>query len=156
MGCETHFFCLVMSRLTKIVEKNLLPEMVLMNIVEDPHGHLVRVVVDGERPITISETAELIRKIKTSEDMMVEYPEGLRLEVTTPGLDQPLKEPFQYRKNRSRMLDIVFEDGEVNPKTVTGKVISANDCCVTVDHDGRELILDYSQIKTAKVKLEFN
>ena len=54
------------------------------------------------------------------------------------------------------MLDIVFEDGEVNPRMVTGKVISANDCCVTVDHDGRELILDYSQIKTAKVKLEFN
>ena len=53
-------------------------------------------------------------------------------------------------------LDIVFEDGEVNPRMVTGKVISANDCCVTVDHDGRELILDYSQIKTAKVKLEFN
>ena len=84
--------------------------MVLMNIVEDLHGHLVRVVVDGERPITISETAELIRKIKASEDMMVEYPDGLRIEVTTPGLDQPLEEPFQYRKNRSRMLDIVFED----------------------------------------------
>ena len=39
---------------------------------------------------------------------------------------------------------------------VTGRVISADDNCVTLDHDGRELVLDYIQIQKAKVKLEFN
>ena len=145
-----------MNRITQIVEKSLLPNMVLMNILEDRRGQLVRVVVDGERPVTIMETAELVRKIKASEDMISEYPTGVRLEVTTPGLDQPLKEPFQFRKNKSRILDIVFKDKDDNLMMVTGRVISADDNCVTLDHDGRELVLDYIQIQKAKVKLEFN
>ena len=145
-----------MNRITQIVEKSLLPNMVLMNILEDRRGQLVRVVVDSERPVTIMETAELVRKIKASEEMITEYPAGVRLEVTTPGLEQPLKEPFQFRKNKSRILDIVFKDKDEDLMTVTGRVISANDNCVTLDHDGRELVLDYIQIQKAKVKLEFN
>ena len=145
-----------MNRITQIVEKSLLPKMVLMNILEDRRGQLVRVVVDSERPITIMETTELIRKIKASEDMITEYPAGVRLEVTTPGLDQSLKEPFQFRKNISRVLDIVYKDEDGDIMVVTGRVISADDNCVTLDHDGRELVLDYIQIQKAKVKLEFN
>ena len=145
-----------MNKIAQIVEKNLLPNMVLMNILEDRRGQLVRVVVDSERPVTIMETAELVRKIKASEDMITEYPAGVRLEVTTPGLDQPLKEPFQFRKNKSRILEIVFKDKDDDLMMVTGRVISADDTCVTLDHDGRELDLDYIQIQKAKVKLEFN
>ena len=145
-----------MNRITQIVEKSLLPNMVLMKILEDRRGQLVRVVVDSERPVTIMETAELVRKIKASEDMIAEYPAGVRLEVTTPGLDESLKEPFQFRKNKSRILDIVFKDDDEDLMMVTGRVISANDNCVTLDHDGRELVLDYIQIQKAKVKLEFN
>jgi len=130
--------------------------MVLMNILEDRRGQLVRVVVDSERPVTIMETAELVRKIKASEDMITEYPAGVRLEVTTPGLDQPLKEPFQFRKNKSRILDIVFKDKDEALMMVSGRVISADDNCVTLDHDGTKLVLDYIQIQKAKVKLEFN
>ena len=145
-----------MNRITQIVEKSLLPKMVLMNILEDRRGQLVRVVVDSERPVTIMETTELVRKIKASEDMITEYPAGVRLEVTTPGLDQPLKEPFQFRKNIRRILDIVFIDEDGDIMLVAGRVISADDNCVTLDHDGRELDLDYIQIQKAKVKLEFN
>jgi len=130
--------------------------MVLMTILEDRRGQLVRVVVDSERSVTIIETAELVRKIKASEDMKAEYPTGVRLEVTTPGLDQPLKEPFQFRKNKSRILDIVFKDEDEDLMMVSGRVISADDNCVTLDQDGRELVLDYIQIQKAKVKLEFN
>ena len=145
-----------MNRITQIVEKSLLPDMVLMNILEDRQGQLVRVVVDSERPVTIMETAELVRKIKASEDMITEYPAGVRLEVTTPGLDQPLKEPFQFRKNKSRILEIVFKDKDDDLMMVTGRVISADENCVTLDHDGTEIVLDYIRIQKAKVKLEFN
>ena len=52
--------------------------------------------------------------------------------------------------------DIVFKDKDDNLMMVTGRVISADDNCVRLDHDGRELVLDYIQIQKAKVKLEFN
>jgi len=156
VGWKTHFFCLVMSRLTEIVKNSLLPEMVLLNIVENSKGNLVRIIVDGERPVTISETTQLIHNIRSSDEMMLQYPHGIRIEVTTPGIDKSLTEPFQYRKNRNRILDIVFEDNNSMNTTIRGRVISADDGSVTLGLDKKEITLNYDQIKTAKVKLEFN
>ena len=59
-------------------------------------------------------------------------------------------------RNLTKDLEIVFKDKDQDLLMVTGRVISANDNCVTLDHDGRELVLDYIQIQKAKVKLEFN
>ena len=144
-----------MNRLIKIVENNLLPEMVLLDVIEHRDGNFVRVIVDGERPITINETSELIRKIKHSDDMISEYPNGLRIEVTTPGLENSLEFPFQYKKNIGRKLKIKIENEERGFITETGKVVFADERSVTLDQEGSELVVDYNKIMKAIVKLEF-
>lgn len=126
-----------------------------MDIQEDTRGNFIRVVIDGERPVTLDDTTELSKKLKLDEEIDSRFPKGVRLEVTTPGLDQPLKHPFQFRKNKDRHLKVIYVDGGES-RSMTGQVLDADDTRVILDESGQEISLAYDQIKTAKVKISFN
>ena len=144
-----------MSKLANIIQQYLLPEHVLMDIREDGHSNIIRVIVDSERPLTLDETTDLTRRLWNSEDFEIMFPKGIRLEVTTPGLNQPISLPFQFRKNINRYLRISFQDGNEN-RTITALVIGADDDSVTLVDNGQQISVSYDRIKKAKVKILFN
>ena len=73
----------------------------------------VLVVLDGDRGVTIDDCANLSRELsKAFEDMQL-FDESYMLEVSTPGLDQPLKLRRQYHKNIGRRLKLVTQQGIV-------------------------------------------
>ena len=46
------------------------------------------------------------------------FPEGLRLEVGTPGVGSKLEKAFQYEKNIGRKIELEYDDGnEIIKKT---------------------------------------
>ena len=144
-----------MSKLANIIQKYLLPEHVLMDIREDSHSNIIRVIVDSKRPLTLDETTDLTRRLRNSEDFEIMFPKGIRLEVTTPGLNQPISLPFQFRKNINRYLRISFQDGNEN-RTITALVIGADDDLVTLVDNGQQISVSYDRIKKAKVEISFN
>ena len=144
-----------MSKLENIIQQYLLPEHVLMDIREDGHSNIIRVIVDSERPLTLDQTTDLTRRLRNSEDFETMFPKGIRLEVTTPGLNQPISLPFQFRKNINRYLRISFQDGNEN-RTITALVIGADDDSVTLVDNGQQISVSYDRIKKAKVKILFN
>ena len=78
----------------------------------------ITVVVDGDEGITIDDCAKLSRRLGDSIDetgLLEDY----NLEVTTPGIDQPLKMIRQYKKHTGRNLKIELKDREV----VRGKLV---------------------------------
>ena len=87
--------------------------------------------------------------------MDIRFPDGFRLEVTTPGLDKDLESPFQFRKNIDRKLKIAFSNDD-GAQTITGILIGANDTCVSLKKSGQEFSLRYDQINSAKVLISFN
>ncbi|MBT3180550.1 MAG: hypothetical protein HOK94_01890 [Candidatus Marinimicrobia bacterium] len=141
--------------MTNIVENYLLPELVLVDVFEDTRGNYIRIIIDSERAVTLADTTKLSKKLRDDEEIDARFPNGFRLEVSTPGLDQPLAFPFQYRKNINRQLNVVFMEGEES-KTITGKVMGADESSVTLMDSGQEIVLSFDQIKSAKVKVSFN
>ena len=67
-------------------------------------GDYAKLVVDTEEGITLDSITELTRAIKDDEKINELFPEGIRLEVTSPGIDYPMTEMFQYRRNIDRPL----------------------------------------------------
>jgi len=143
-----------MNKLNNIVENYMSADLVLMDIQEDLRGNFIRVIIDGERPVTLDDTTELSKKLRDDEAFDSRFPKGFRLEVTTPGLDQPLKHPFQFRKNKDRRLKVEFTDGDES-RAMTAQVLDADDNHVTLTESGRQISLLYDQIKSAKVKISF-
>ena len=144
-----------MINLKNIVENYLPLELVLVDVQEDLRGNYIRVIVDSERSVTLGETTQLSKRIRDDEEIGSRFPNGFRLEVTTPGLDQPLLHPYQYRKNINRNLKVTYVDGD-STQTITGKVLNADEMSVTLSKGDEELNLTFEQINSAIVKISFN
>lgn len=87
----------------------------------------VRVVLDGDEGISIDDCAELSRRLSKVLDESTLIDKHYMLEVSTPGLDQPLKLPRQYRKNLGRNLKVRLKD-----KTVEGRLTEITGEGITV------------------------
>ncbi len=119
-------------------------------------GTKIRVVVDSTSGVTIGECQQISRYLEGYLDADAEMPERYVLEVSSPGLDKPLKIPRQYMKNVGRELDIALKEGGA----FRGMLKQADDRAIVLvvkkkKQPEQELRIPYTQIKTAKLVLKF-
>lgn len=71
----------------------------------------VTVTLDGEQGLGIDECAQISRRL--ARRVEEEYGEEISytLEVTSPGADQPLRDPRQYTRHVGRSLSLKMADG---------------------------------------------
>ncbi|QRR03979.1 ribosome maturation factor RimP [Dyadobacter sandarakinus] len=86
----------------------------------------VMILADSDEGITIQQCTSISRQLaKQLEDEDI-FPDAYTLEVSSPGLDQPLVLPRQYKKNIGRNLKATLKSGE----TITGTIQEANEASV--------------------------
>ena len=142
------------DEIINIIEPFLEDGQVLMDVNHDVRGNFVRIVVDSENILTLDDIAKLTRSIKNASETLSEFPDGIRIEVSTPGLDRSLSEPFQYKKNLNRNLEVVFDENKASTK-VTGKIIRVGNKSFELESDNKTLSLSYDQVTSALVKVSF-
>lgn len=77
----------------------------------------VKVYLDADSGISIGRCAEINRKLYPLIEAQGWFPEGdFSLEVSSPGVDEPLTQHRQYIKNKGRTVS-VKRKGETNEKT---------------------------------------
>lgn len=86
-------------------------------------GQLVQVFVDRDPRITIEDCAWISRSLQKELDQDFPFSEQHALEVSSPGMDEPLKVLRQYRKNTGRDVEVLLLTG-VKKK---GKLMYADD-----------------------------
>lgn len=138
-----------------------------IQITTQPSRYKVVVLLDTDQGITINECATISRQLgKQIEEKNLFGENSYTLEVSSPGVDYPLRQVRQFSKNINRTLQITFLDGtqrnavlqavtdnyiEVQPEIqiVKGKKVKTE--------KGADLPfrIEYSQIKQAKVLVSF-
>jgi ribosome maturation factor RimP len=114
---------------------------------------LLRVAVDKDGGVTLDDIADATKEVSRlldETDVMGE--QAYLLEVTSPGTDRPLTLPRHWRRNADRLVKTTLRDG----RTVTGRVVSADDERATLDVDGSSREIAYADVAKAKVQIEFN
>lgn len=73
----------------------------------------IKVFVDGDTGVTIESVSKINRTLyKQLEEEL--FPEGdFSLEVSSPGVDEPLLFHRQYKKNVGRKVEVTLADGQV-------------------------------------------
>jgi ribosome maturation factor RimP len=80
----------------------------------------VKVYLDGDNGITIEKCVQVNRALYRKVVEAGIFPDGdFSLEVSSPGLDEPLKLIRQYRKNIGRKVEILLLDGTVKEGRLT-------------------------------------
>lgn len=86
----------------------------------------ISVTLDSEQGIPVSYCVDISRMIEHNLDR---DKEDFALEVSTAGLDQPLKLPRQYKKNIGRDVDVITGED----KKITGKLTGVSENGFTVE-----------------------
>ena len=129
-------------------------DQILIDVNEKFESGFIRIVVDSEDTITLDDTTALTRRLLKSDEFNDRYPDGCRIEITTPGLDYPLKYAYQFKKNINRKVNIRFRrDDKLD--AINCKILSADDDTVMVKHRNSDIPILYNQIKDAKLILSF-
>ena len=140
--------------LRNIVEPHLAKGQVLLDAREDSRGNYLRIVIDSEDNMTLSDTTRLTKVLRNSIEIDSLYPSGIRLEVSTPGLNNSLRYPFQYKKNINRTLVVSYIEKEVEVE-VEGNLVKAGDNEIELIYSDKSIIINYENIIDAKVIVSF-
>src|SRR6187431_1112669 len=83
-----------------------------------------KVFIDADEGVNLAVLIEYNRKLYKFIEENSLYPDGdFSLEVSSPGLDEPLKLFRQYKKNEGRYVDITLNDGDKR----AGKLLDATE-----------------------------
>ena len=105
--------------------------LVDVNVHGEKGGSIVEVFVDTDKGVTADECAQVNRYVSSELEKQNLIPGRYRLEVSSPGLDRPLKTIRQYKKNIGRKVKIVSSvDDQKN--AVEGIIQNVNDTTLTL------------------------
>ncbi len=91
----------------------------------------ITVALDGDKGVSIDDCAVVSRKLS---DLLDESLENYALEVTTPGVDQPLKLHRQYTKNIGREVKVQLKDKKIE----RGKLVGVTEESIYLEQEVRE------------------
>lgn len=149
------------KRVIELVEEKISdrPELFLVEVRMLPNNKLI-IHVDGDEGISIQDCAAISRHVgfHLEEENTIE--KAYNLEVSSPGVGEPLKLNRQYVKNIGRELSIKLNGGELKE----GKLLSVNDKTITIEakvkEKGKKVQLvetsvDFDNIVETKVLISF-
>ena len=120
----------------------------------------IKVYIDGDNGITIEKCVRFNRRLYKLIEESAIFPEGdFSLELSSPGVDEPLKMKRQYAKNIGRFIEIVFNDGSIKE----GKLLEIMDEDIIIEATTgkgksiitQQLVIPFNSIKTTTVQIKF-
>ncbi len=130
-------------------------DVFLLDLKEDVNSQTLKIFVDSARPVTSDMTTNIAKTIRKSGLLETFYPQGYRLEVSSPGVGTPLTHPFQFRKNKGRTLSLTLSNG-AESRSIKATLMDVTDQGILVsDKTGKDQFIAYDEIINARVVLEF-
>ena len=144
-----------MENIKKIIEAHIPSKVELLSFKFNSRSSFIRIVIDSIEDISVDDTAILARDIKNDDYIVSNFPEGIRLEVGTPGVGSELERTFQYEKNIGRNIELEYHDGyEIIRETYL--LISVGKNCIVVEKNNKKNDILFNDINSAKIKISFD
>jgi len=127
----------------------------------------VKVFLDGDSGITIEKCVQINRKLYKKLEESAIFPSGdFSLEVSSAGLDEPLKLYRQYKKNIGRKVEVLLQDGsqkigklmEVNEESIVMEITEGGHSNGKLPSRKKEissLSVLFNNIKSTKIQIVF-
>ncbi|NLR64855.1 ribosome maturation factor [Chitinophaga varians] len=156
-------FCMANEQVIKAIRdlaEGLLandPDNFLVDIRIKPTNN-VKLFIDGDKGIPVDKLVSFNRKLYALLETSELFPDNdFSLEVSSPGLDEPLKLHRQYLKNIGRKVEVTLLDGAVKE----GTLLAVTDDSITIEEtigkkkETKQTELTLNEIKHTKVCIVF-
>ena len=99
------------TRIQELLETHIKETDLFLVDVKVSPNFLIRIYVDGDSGVNIAQCTKMSRYLEFHLESEELVPEQYTLEVSSPGLDMPLKLGRQFKKNVGRVLSVKLADG---------------------------------------------
>lgn len=114
-------------------------------------GALLRIYIDNEKGITLDDCTRVSYQVSAMLDVEDPIQGQYSLEISSPGLDRPLFELSQYRKQIGKRVKIRVYTPIDNRRKLVGVLLRVEEDMIYLDIDGEEIKLPFSAIDKANV-----
>lgn len=117
---------------------------------------ILRVVIDHENGVSVGDCASVSHKLSDMLDIEQDQwgLESYRLEVSSPGIDRPLREEKDFRRNVGRDVGILYHSNDRVEK-VEGTILGADESSVSLRVKEKTVRLDLPSIREAKITVKW-
>ena len=119
-----------------------------------------KIFIDSDMGMSIEKCVRYNRKLYAQIEEKAFFPEGdFSLEISSPGIDEPLKLHRQYLKNIGRSVLITFKDETQDE----GKLLEVTETDIIIEKttgkgkkaETKQLVIPFDNIKTTTVQIQF-
>jgi ribosome maturation factor RimP len=133
-------------------------ELVDMEVKRDRSGHFVRLYVDREGGIGLDELQSVSEEVSAILDVEDPIETAYTLEVSSPGLDRPLRGEADYRRFVGRLVRLSSYEPLDGRRHWTGRLTSVDQGLLRVcleREGGQEAVIPLTKVSHGRLEVEF-
>ena len=139
-------------------------ELVDLNYAHEGSDLFLRIFIDKPGGVNLDDCASISREVGALLEVEDAIKDAYRLEVSSPGMDRPLKRPADFERFAGERVKVKAK-GSIDPdgrghtrKTFTGELIGFKDgrvCIRQLDKKGGEVEIPLTELDQARLDPEF-
>lgn len=150
------------KRVVDIVEGILLPflkdknlELVEVEFVKEGQHRYLRVYLDKEEGLGLDDCQKASEYLSEKLDELDPVEENYFLEVSSPGIERPLKKDTDFEKYKGRVVEARLYHTLNGEKIIKGTLLGLKDNKIIIDREEKENV-EIARDKVALIKLSIN
>jgi len=129
--------------------------LIELNIRGDLKRRVIEIFIDGEINITADDCASISRQIDQQLETLQDMRSIYRLDVSSPGVDRPIKYLKQFPKHLNRKFEVTYSS-ESGTKTTTGTLTAIEGEELSFLANKQLTVINFNNIIKAKVIISFS
>ncbi len=115
---------------------------------------VLRAVIDKEGGVTLDDCERFSRNLSALLDVEDPLPRSYTLEVSSPGLDRPLRNMKDFQENSGKLARVITMEKIENQNFFIGRIKEVAHNLVTLAVNNREIAIPFEKISKAKLEVE--
>lgn len=130
-------------------------EVVDVEYTKEKGRWFVRIFIDKPLGITLNDCEQMSRDLSDELDENDFIPHAYILEVSSPGLERPLKRPEDYRRFEGRLIEVKCYAPVGGLRKLRGRLAGSDQEGITIEADGEILRVAWPNIAKASLAVEW-
>lgn len=131
-------------------------ELVDVEFLKEAGNWYLRVYIDKEGGITIEDCEKVSRALEAKLDELDPIEQPYMLEVSSPGLDRPLKKDEDFVRFKGEMVEVKLYKSVNGKKVYVGELVGLeNNSVVIIDEDGNTVQFERQSIAIVRLAVIF-
>jgi ribosome maturation factor RimP len=115
---------------------------------------VLRAVIDKEGGVTLDDCERFSRSLGALLDVEDPLPRSYTLEVSSPGLDRPLRDMKDFQKNSGKLARVITVEKIENQNFFIGRIKEVEHNLIMLSVSNREIAIPFEKISKAKLEVE--